>query len=169
MTWKRVATAAVLVPSVVGLVGFAPTSWMAIALTVIISLAMFEYFGLGEAIGHQAYRFWTAACAVLLVFVQFLAAMDEQHAIGDGLALHRVVGKFLVPAPTVADVFFVFLIGVTILTLATRRPLVEALPAAGISSGALLLVALPLTFAVRLHGLSLVGKPLLLLALVITW
>ena len=95
---------------------------MAIALTLIVLLAMFEYFALGDAIGHRAYRFWTAACAVLLVFVQFLAAMDEQHAIGDGLALHRVVGQFLVPTPTVADVFFIFLIGVTVLTLATRRP-----------------------------------------------
>jgi len=32
-----------------------------------------------------------------------------------------------------------------------------------------LLVALPLTFAVRLHGISLVGKYVLLFSLVITW
>jgi phosphatidate cytidylyltransferase len=169
MTWKRVATAVVLIPLVVGLVGFAPTSWMAIALTLIILLSMFEFFALGDAIGHRAYRFWTASCAVMMVFVQYLAAMDEQHSLGNGLALHRVIGRFMVPTPTIADVLFIFLLGITVLTLATRRPLVEALPAAGISSSALLLIALPLTFAVRLHGISLVGKALLLLALVVTW
>jgi phosphatidate cytidylyltransferase len=67
------------------------------------------------------------------------------------------------------DVFFLFLIGIAILTLATNRPMVEALPAAGISSGALLLVAFPLSFAVRLHGMGALGPKLLLFALVITW
>ena len=47
--------------------------------------------------------------------------------------------------------------------------MVEALPAAGISSAGLLLVALPLTLAVRLHGIALAGKYLLLYSLVITW
>jgi phosphatidate cytidylyltransferase len=47
--------------------------------------------------------------------------------------------------------------------------LVEALPAAGISSSALLLVAFPLSFAVRLHGWEREGPRLLLFALVITW
>jgi phosphatidate cytidylyltransferase len=46
---------------------------------------------------------------------------------------------------------------------------VEGLPAAGISSSGLLLVAFPLTFAVRLHGLGEQGPRLLLFALVITW
>jgi phosphatidate cytidylyltransferase len=51
----------------------------------------------------------------------------------------------------------------------TKRPLVEALPAAGISSGAILLVAFPLSYAVALHGLPRIGPKLLLFALVITW
>lgn len=83
--------------------------------------------------------------------------------------MHRVLGIFEIQGPTVADVLFLFLMGIAAVTLATRRPLVEALPAAGISSSALLLVALPLTYAIRLHGVSLVGKWLLLFALVITW
>ena len=169
MTWKRVATAAVLIPLVVLLTLKAPTRWMAIAVTLVVLLALFEFFALGDAIGHRAYRFWTASCAVLLVFVQFLASMDEAHSLGNGLTLHREVGRFGVSTPTAADVFFIFLIGLAILTLATRRPLVEALPAAGISSSGLLLVALPLTLAVRLHGISLVGPYLLLFALVVTW
>jgi len=169
MTWKRVATAAVLIPFVVGVVRFASTGWVSLVLALVILLALFEFFALGEAIGHRAYRYWTAACALLLVYVQYLEAMDEQHAVGSGPAVDRILGLFSNSTPSAADVFFVFLIGTALLTLATRRPLVEALPAAGISSSGLLLVALPLTFAVRIHGISLVGKYLLLFALVITW
>ena len=169
MTWKRVATAAVLIPLVVGLVRFASTGWVSVALAFVTLLALFEFFALGDAIGHRAYRLWTSACGLMMVYVQYLAAMDEQHAVSSGPAVHRIFGLFNATTPTVAEVFFIFLIGLTLLTLATRRPLVEALPAAGISSSSLLLVALPLTFAVRLHGISLVGKYLLLFVLVLTW
>jgi phosphatidate cytidylyltransferase len=170
MTWKRVATAAVLIPLVVSLVLAAPTALVAVALAAVILLAIFEYFSLGEAIGHRAYRLWTAFCAMLLVYVQYLAEVDVQHSLNEGPALHRILGGlFRLSTPSVADVLFIFLLGVAILTLTTRRPLVEALPAAGISSTALLLVAFPLTFAVRLHAISLVGKYLLLFSLVITW
>ena len=169
MTWKRVATAVVLIPLVVSLVLAAPTALVALAVALVILLAIFEYFSLGEAIGHRAYRVWTAACAMLLVYVQYLAAMDVQLSLNDGPAVHWIFLLFKLPTPSVADVLFIFLIGLAILILTTRRPLVEALPAAGISSSALLLVALPLTFAVRLHGISLVGKYLLLFSLVITW
>ena len=67
------------------------------------------------------------------------------------------------------SVWFLFVLGVAGLTLRTKRPPVEALPAAGISASGLLLVAFPLSFAVRLHGLGGAGPRLLLFALVITW
>jgi phosphatidate cytidylyltransferase len=54
-------------------------------------------------------------------------------------------------------------------TLWTKRALVEALPAAGISSSALLLTAFPLSYAVPLRGLPRIGPRLLLFALAITW
>jgi phosphatidate cytidylyltransferase len=47
--------------------------------------------------------------------------------------------------------------------------MVEALPAAGISSSGLILVVFPLTFAVRLHGIPEQGPAILLFVLVITW
>src|SRR5262245_29041422 len=169
MTWKRVATAAVLIPLVVALVTKAPTSWVALGMTLVIVLALFEFFALGEAIGHRGYRLWTAACACLLVFAQYAAAMTERHSLGAGWSLDRLAGRWPVPAPELADVLFVFLLGMAVAALATRRPLVEALPAAGISSSALLLLALPLSYAVRLHGVSQAGPFLLLFALVITW
>jgi len=43
------------------------------------------------------------------------------------------------------------------------------LPAAGISSSGLLFVALPLSYAIRLHGMGRTGPWILLFALVTTW
>lgn len=169
MTWKRVATAVVLIPLVVALVLWGSTALVAIGMALVILLALFEFFALGDAIGHRAYRFWTAACALGLVYVQFLAAVAPSYELEGGLAIHREIGKILGVLPTIADVFFIFLLGAASLTLWTRRPLVEGLPAAGISSSGLIFVALPLTYAIRLHGQETNGPKLLLFALVITW
>jgi phosphatidate cytidylyltransferase len=180
MTWKRVATAVVLIPCVVGLVLWGPIAVVAIATGLVILLALFEFFALGDAIGHRAYRFWTAACALLLVFVQWWATNLPLRYMGIGVGAYRpevqihrsfdrVIEFLLRSSPTAGDVFFLFLLGVTALTLWTKRPMVEALPAAGISSSGLILVALPLTYAIRLHGIPPDGPMLLMFALVITW
>src|SRR6267154_1666 len=169
MTWTRVATAAVLIPFVVGLVVWGPTAWVALALALVVVLALFEYFSLGDAIGHRAYRFWTATCALLLVYVQWLSAIEPTYQLAGGLTLHREIGRFAAGLLGVTEALFVFVLGVAVLTLWTKRPLVEGLPAAGISSSGLLLVAFPLSFAGRLHGLAQDGPRLLLFALVITW
>jgi phosphatidate cytidylyltransferase len=169
MTWKRVATAVVLIPFVVALVLLGSTAWVALALAVVTILALFEYFSLGEAIGHRAYRFWTATCAVVLIYLQWIAAIEPSYQLAGGLALHRQIGRFVSGIVGVQGAFFLFLLGIAMLTLWTRRPPVEALPAAGMSSSGLLLVAFPLSFAVRLHGLGKEGPWLLLFALAIIW
>ena len=169
MTWKRVATAAVLIPCVVGLVLWGSTAVLAVGLALVILLALFEYFALGEAIGHRAYRFWTATCALGLVYVQWLAAIAPSYELAGGLTFHRMIGRVLGIIPTVQDVFFIFLLGVGALTLWTKRPMVEALPAAGISSSGLILVALPLTYTIRLHAIGRDGPKLLMFVLVVTW
>src|SRR5712671_6162663 len=81
MTWKRVATAVVLVPVVVGLVLWGSTEVVAIAIALVTLLALFEYFALGEAIGHRAYRFWTGTCALALVYVQWRTASEHRYYI----------------------------------------------------------------------------------------
>jgi phosphatidate cytidylyltransferase len=169
MTWKRVATAAVLIPVVVGLVLFASTGFVAIALAVIIVLALLEYFSLGDAIGHRAYRVWTLLCALLLVWAQWSIVIQNAYRAMAGLSLNEQIARFVVGTATFQAVLFLFVLGVAALTLWTRRPLVEALPAAGVSASALLMVAFPLTYAVRLHGLNFIGPRLLLFALFITW
>jgi phosphatidate cytidylyltransferase len=171
MTWKRIATAAVLIPGVVGLVLWGSNAVVAIALALVILLALFEFFALGDAIGHRGYRFWTASCALLLVFVQWwtvgVPGLPGWLPAQQSFAKYAQWGYRL--PPTAADIVFVFLLGITVLTLRTKRPIVEALPAAGISSSGLVLIAFPLTFAVRLHGIATQGPLLLFFVLVITW
>src|SRR6202040_2122894 len=169
MTWKRVATAAVLIPFVVGIVLWASTAWMALVLALIIVLALFEYFALGDAIGHRAYRFWTASCALILIYAQWLASTMPADYPVEWELRYRHAWRFFGGPPTVPGTFFLFVLGIAVLTLFTKRPLVEALPAAGISSSGLILVAFPLSYTIRLHGLPSQGPLLLLFALVITW
>ena len=170
MTWKRVATALVLIPIVVAIVLFTNTAVVAMATSIITVLALWEYFALGDAIGHRAYRLWTIFCALLLIFSQWFPTLFIDGGVAIGIrvlnsAVHPLDLSLLSPV----NPFFLFVLGLTVLTLWTRRPLVEALPAAGISSSALLLVAFPLSFAVRLHGIPAFGPKLLLFALAITW
>jgi phosphatidate cytidylyltransferase len=169
MTWKRVATAAVLIPFVVGIVLWASTAVMALAVALVTMLALFEYFALGEAVGHRAYRFWTATCALLLIFVQWLMAGEAAYRLSGDLVAYRRVWWFGSSAPGLETVFFLFVLGTAVIALFTKRPLVETLPAAGISSSGLILVAFPLSYTVRLHGAGTQGPALLLFAMVIIW
>lgn len=169
MTWKRVATAVVLIPFVVGLVLWGSTAIVALAIALVTLLALFEYFALGEAIGHRAYRFWTATCALLLIFVQWLMREQAAYKLPGGLVAYQRIWWLSNGLPAIEAVFFLFVLGIAAITLFTRRPLVEALPAAGISSSGLILVAFPLSFAVRLHGTGREGPLLLLFAMVIVW
>jgi phosphatidate cytidylyltransferase len=161
---------------VVGLVLYAPTSVVAIVLAIITVLALHEYFTLGDAIGHRPYRLWTIFCALILIAQQRCVspafgspgAHDASRVVPTVVpSVDSMMWLFALTSPI--TLFFLFVMGIAVLTLFTRRPLVESLPSAGISSSALLLVAFPLSFAVRLHGHSPQGPRLLLFALVITW
>jgi phosphatidate cytidylyltransferase len=169
MTWKRVATAAVLVPVVVGLVLWGSTAIVALAIALITLLALFEYFALGEAIGHGAYRFWTGTCTLLLVYSQWRSIAEPTYKLAGGIIAHERSMSLAGGTPPLEAVFFLFVLGIAALTLATRRPLVEILPAAGISASGLILVAFPLSFAIPLHAIRGQGPALLLFAMVIVW
>jgi phosphatidate cytidylyltransferase len=168
MTWKRVATAAVLIPFAVGIVLWSSTALLALAVALVTLLALFEYFALGDAIGHRAYRFWTATCALLLVFTQWNALIGPSRTTIPRVSHIGIAGSWLA-LPNFEEVIFLFILGVASLTLWTKRPMVEALPAAGISASGLLLVSFPLSFAIRLHAIDSRGPALLLFVLVITW
>lgn len=169
MTWKRVATGAAFTPVVVAVVLFAATAWVALLAAVATLLALFEYFSLGEAVGHRGYRFWTGTCTLLMIYVQWVETMEPTYQLSGRLTLHRELLRWGGGWGHVPAVFSLFVLGVGVLTVLSPRPLVEALPAVGISCSGLLLVGFPLTFAVRLHGVQRSGPRLLLFVLVIVW
>ena len=169
MTWKRVATAVPLILFAVGLVLCGSTALLAVTVALVTLLALFEYFALGEAIGHRAYRFWTATCALLLIYMQWLLGDVPTYKLSGGLVAYQRTSWLANGPSSLEAVFFLFVLGIAALTLWTRRPLVEALPAAGVSASGLILVAFPLSFAVRLHGTGREGPLLLLFAMVIIW
>src|SRR5260370_6407064 len=169
MTWKRVATAAVLIPFAVGLVLWASTALLALAVALVTLLALFEYFSLGDAIVRRAYRFWTATCALSLVYVQWRARSVSVYGLSGNLTVYRNTEWFAGSMPSVEGAFLLFVLGIAAITLFTNRPMVEALPAAGISCSGLILVAFPLSFAIRIHGSGTQGPQLLLFAMVIIW
>jgi len=176
MTCTRVLTALALMPIAIAIVLFTPSWAVAIAVALFTVLALWEYFALGEAIGHRAYRLWTILCSLLLIaqtwrstppfaFVTITAAPRLAPSGPEMAVIYQRIAALYSPA----SLFLLFVLGLTVLTLFTRRPLVESLPSAGISSSALLLVAFPLSHAVRLHGIPQQGPRLLLFALAITW
>ncbi|MGB2676751.1 MAG: phosphatidate cytidylyltransferase [Candidatus Acidiferrum sp.] len=169
MTWKRVATAVVLIPVVIALVLWGSTTVVAVAVAVLTAIALWEYFALGEAIGHRAYRVWTIIGALLVIFFQLLDVFNRLYIGNSGVTIVSVGSHNLAEMPSLGWAIFFFVTGLAVLTLFTRRPLVESLPAAGISSSAILLVAFPLSYAVRLHGFPRQGPELLLFACGITW
>jgi phosphatidate cytidylyltransferase len=170
MTWQRVLTALVLIPVVVAIVLFTPTWAVALATAVITVLALWEYFALGDAIGHRAYRLWAIVSAIGIIALQWLTTVREVRLFGvyrsDSIDWR---GYALLSRVSPYSIFFAFILGVAALTLWTRRPLVEALPAAGISASSLMLVAFPLSFAVRLDAIPISGPIWLLFALAIIW
>lgn len=169
MTWKRVATAAVLIPVVVGLVLWGSTIVVALVMALVMLLALFEYFALGDAMGHRAYRFWTATCALIILYLQWLTTAVRWGEFGGIIYPARLVWFLHRFFPRAEDGIFLFVLGIAFITLVTKRPIVEALPSAGISSSGLLLVAFPLTYAIRLHAQGREGPRLLLFVLVLIW
>jgi phosphatidate cytidylyltransferase len=169
MTWKRVATAAALIPVVVGLVLWGSTIVVALVLALVMLLALFEYFTLGDAMGHRAHRFWTATCALIILYLQWLNAAIRWGEFGGIIYPTRLVWFLHRFFPRAEDAICLFVLGIAVITLTTKRPIVEALPSVGISSSGLLLVAFPLTYAIRLHALGREGPRLLLFVLVLIW
>jgi phosphatidate cytidylyltransferase len=169
MTWKRVVTAVVLIPLVVWLVLRGSTAVVAAGTGIFMVLALLEFFALGEAIGWRGHRAWTVFCAVVLLFLAWLPTVVRAgdfggYSVPAGLAW--MVSRIF---PQPEEGLFLFFVGIAVITMFSRRPMVETLPAAGISASGLLLVAFPLTYAVRLDGWGEYGPWLLLFALVITW
>jgi phosphatidate cytidylyltransferase len=162
----RLATAAVLIPSVVALVWWAPAIILAGIAAVVATLALVEFLNLGDRIGLRGFKLWTYFCTVLIFYAQFSLGRIETRTLAGGLSMVRdAAGGTL----SIDAALLIFLFGSVVLGLLTKRPLHDVLPAIAIGSAALLFIVLPFSYIVRLDELEPVGRQLVLFTLVLVW
>lgn len=162
----RILTAVVLIPAVVAVVWFGPPALFTAIAAVIATLALIEFLDLGERVGLRAIRKWTIACAGGLFYAQYSLGLVETHSLGEGLSLVRHAASEVF---SIEGVLVMFLFGATAISLATRRPLQEVLPAISISSAGLVFIALPFSYLVRLDEIGTVGRQFVLFTLCLIW
>jgi phosphatidate cytidylyltransferase len=165
MTGTRVVTAVVLVPLVVGTLWWGPTGLVAAVVAGVTLLALWEFFALGEKAGLRGYPRWTMACALWLVYEQWAAGTVTQWTLSN-LSLTRASETLALPLDVV---LLGFMLGAATLAVVGRRPLAELVGAVSVSAAALVFVALPLSYLVRIHGIDRRGRELLLFTLVLIW
>jgi phosphatidate cytidylyltransferase len=163
----RVLTAAVLIPAVVALVWWGPAPLLAAVAAAVAILALREFFNLGEIVGLRAYRYWTFACAAGIFGAQYVVGSADTLTLGSGVTIVRPSSSGL--AISLDEVLLVFVFGLVIAGLATRRPLLDVLSAVSISSAGLLLIALPFSYLVRVDEIVPGGRDLVLFTLFLIW
>ncbi|HMD30739.1 MAG TPA: phosphatidate cytidylyltransferase [Candidatus Acidoferrales bacterium] len=166
MTGARILTAAVLIPVVVAAVLWADTWAIAGCVAALVMLCLYEFFRLSAAAGAPGHPRWTTICALFLVALQCLEAMNR------GIWTHSEMGALYAPdrIPVPPEVALaLFLLGTSALAVMGRASSKEALQRLGTDCAAMMLVAFPLSFIVRLHGTQTLGPRLLLFLLVLLW
>jgi phosphatidate cytidylyltransferase len=166
VTGARVLTAAILIPLVVSAVLWADTWVIAGLVAAVVILCLHEFFRLGAAAGSPGDPRWTTVCALLIVGLQCL---ESSHR---GLWMRSEIGLLYTPdrTPLPPEIALaVFIMGAAALAVAGHAPLKEAIPRLGVNCAALLLVALPLSFFVRIHGMDPLGPRMALFLLVLLW
>jgi phosphatidate cytidylyltransferase len=158
-TKLRVATAAILIPAVVATIWWGPT-WLVAGLAAIVSvLALREFFALGERMGFRAYRLWTCLAA-LGIFAQQSYSADAASMARLGDLLYRARA----PRMSLDLVLVLFVMGLAVIALGSRRALAEVFSSVSISAAGLVVIVIPFSAVVRLHGVDVVGsRPLFLL------
>jgi phosphatidate cytidylyltransferase len=160
----RVATAAILVPAVAAAIWWGPT-WLVAGLAAIVStFALLEFFALGERLGFRAYRTWTCLAALGIIAQQWHAA----HA-ASFLTLGDVPYHADAPRVSLEMVLALFVLGAALMALGSRRPPAEVFSSVSVSAAGLVVVVIPFSAVVRLNGVDLFGRQLLLFTLVVVW
>ncbi|HEV2421004.1 MAG TPA: phosphatidate cytidylyltransferase [Candidatus Acidoferrales bacterium] len=164
---KRIITGAILIPAVVALVYLGPSWLVAIVAAVVALLAVKEFFKLTSQVGMRAFSIWTMVCTVILFYSQWLAGNAELHRLGSGTEIITNV-RFGVYLSNEA-VFLVFLFGAALMGTASRVSIADVLPAIAASSAALIFVAWPFSYLIRMDGRLPEGPVLVLFALAVVW
>jgi phosphatidate cytidylyltransferase len=164
MFWKRLATAAVLVPVAVATVLLAPLWLLAGVVGVITLLALWEFFRLGNQAGFEGFVQWTTLCSLLIIYSQWSqAVLATQHSTNAAsvAALGSLTGG-------IEAILILFVLGLAVAASLTRLDLSKRLPALLVSAGGLVLLVFPLSYLVRITGFP-DGRRILLLVLVSIW
>ena len=162
----RILTALVLIPVVVILVWWAPPAILTVAATLVAILALFEFFDLGERIGLHGFRKWTIVCTAALFYAQHSLGLIETHSLSGGVSIIREAASGTL---SIEAVLLIFVFGAVAIGLGTRRSLHDVLPGVAISSAALLFVALPFSYIVRIYEIEHMGRELVLFTLALVW
>lgn len=162
----RILTAIVLIPAVVALVWWGPALLLAAIAAVVAIVALSEFFDLADHMGLRGFRKWTMLCTAGIFYAQYSAGFIETRSFSGGVSLVREISGQPV---SMEWVLLVFLFGVVGIGLATRRPLADVLPAIAASAGGILVIALPLSYLVRISEIETAGRELLLFTLCLIW
>lgn len=160
-TGTRIVTAAILIPVVIAAIWWGPTWLIAIAAAAVSILALWEFLSIAARISLPSYRLWTCVAAAGIVAQQYYAARQASVA---------TLGQLLDRSPRInlEFVLFLTLLGYAIIALAGRS-LPQILPSLSASVAGLVFVVLPFSAVVRLHGVDLIGRQLLLFTVVLVW
>jgi phosphatidate cytidylyltransferase len=162
----RIATAAVLIPIVVALVWWGPPALLAALACLIALLALSELFDLGDKMGLRAFKRWTYFSAALVFYSQYSEGLIETRSFSEGVSVVRNAASGVL---SLDAALLIFIFGCVTLGLATRRPLLEVMPAIAMSSAGIFFIALPFSYILRVNEIERVGKQLVLFTLVLVW
>jgi phosphatidate cytidylyltransferase len=163
---RRILTAAVLIPVVVLLILYGPELLVVAAAIVVVLLAQHEFFALASRMGLPAYPSWTMLCTVGLVYTQWAQGLQATRIISADVELIRhAAGSFATPELA----FSIFLFGAALIAVLSRQPLADILPAAGVSSAALIFIAFPFSYLLKIFEIPVTGRKWVLFTLVLVW
>ncbi len=166
MTATRVMTALLLAPGVMALVWWSP-QWLFAGLVGLVAvMALQEFFAIGEKAGMRGYWLWTGICAMGVAVVQSVQARTEVSVIPGGMTL---VKSSDAPWLTLENLLIVFVIGIALAGTLNRRPVAETLGAVGLSTAGLLLIALPVSYLIRIQGVNPQSRLWTLFVLWLVW
>lgn len=163
-TRLRGLTAVILIPGVCAAVWWGP-NWLIAALAAIVAiLALREFFTMGEHAGFHPYRIWSIV-ATLGIFAQQAYAVHWTGVSRLQDLLYRAHAGDI----TLELVLFIFVLGMAAIVLESSRPLADVFSAVSVSVAGVIVIALPFSAVVRLHGVQVIGPRLLLFTLVLVW
>jgi phosphatidate cytidylyltransferase len=162
----RIATAAILIPIVVALVWWGPPALLAALAAIVAILALRELFEIGDKVGLRAFKKWAYFSTALIFYSQYSVGLGETHSFSEGVSVVRNAASGVL---SLDAALLIFIFGCVALGLATRRALLEVLPAVAVSSAGVLFIALPFSYIIRVNEIQGAGKQLVLFTLVLVW